>query len=307
MVYLDILLQELSVTRAADRIGITQPALSNGLKRLREILDDPLLVRTGAGMSATSFAKAIHPKVRVILNDAEQVFTSRQVFEPKTSDRVFRIMCSDYGEAVLLPAVIKRIRESAPGIIFDCLTPSDVSYKDMEQGKVDLAINRFNEMPSSFHQQTLWCDHFSCLVNPMNPIVKQFDLTSYLNAQHIWVSKTGLGVGFGVNPKKSGGLGWIDQALSRLGKKRKITIFTRHYQMPALLAMNNDLIATLPSKVAKMQVKRSELVIKEPPFQIPEFELKMAWSPMLHYDPSHIWLRQLIADVASDSNDDSDE
>jgi DNA-binding transcriptional LysR family regulator len=106
-----------------------------------------------------------------------------------------------------------------------------------------------------------------------------------------------MGVGFGVNPQNSGGLGWIDQALDRIGQKRKISVFTRHYQMPALLAQNNDLIATLPSKIAQLQAKNGDLLIQEPPFFIPEFELKMAWSPLLHNNPAHQWLRRLIAHV----------
>jgi DNA-binding transcriptional LysR family regulator len=164
----------------------------------------------------------------------------------------------------------------------------------MEQGKVDMAINRFNEIPQSFHQILVWKDSFSCLLHCDSPIVDHFNLKTYLDAQHIWVSKTGMGVGFGVNPEKSGGLGWIDQAIARLGKKRKISIFTRHYQMPALLAANADLIATLPSRVAKLQATNPRLVIKDPPFYVPEFELKMAWCPLLHHHPAHRWLRQLI-------------
>ncbi|MFX5705433.1 LysR family transcriptional regulator, partial [Acinetobacter baumannii] len=87
---------------------------------------------------------------------------------------------------------------------------------------------------------------------------------------------TGMGVGFGVNPDKQGGLGWIDQALERIGQRRKISVFTRHYQMPALLAQNVDLIATLPTRMARLQTQNPKLVIKDPPFYIPEFELKMA-------------------------------
>ncbi|MEY2337334.1 LysR substrate-binding domain-containing protein, partial [Acinetobacter baumannii] len=119
-----------------------------------------------------------------------------------------------------------------------------------------------------------------------------------LDAQHIWVSKTGMGVGFGVNPDKQGGLGWIDQALERIGQRRKISVFTRHYQMPALLAQNVDLIATLPTRMARLQAQNPKLVIKDPPFYIPEFELKMAWCPLLHHHPAHRWLRQLILIVA---------
>ncbi len=299
LIYLDCLLREKNVTRAANQLGITQPAMSNGLKRLRDLFADPLLIRTSHGMTATDKAVELQPLVRAIVSQVQAVLEPSQAFDAANSRRIFRIMCSDYAEATLLPPVIKRMRESAPGVILDCLTPSDVSYQDMEQGHVDMAINRFNEMPASFHQKTIWRDSFSCLINPDNPLVEHFNLESYLQAHHIWVSKTGMGVGFGVNPEKSGGLGWIDKALERLGHKRQISIFTRHYSMPALLATNNDLIATLPTKVARMQARSHGLVLKPPPFDIPEFELKMAWSPLLHHNTAHQWLRKLILDIAN--------
>lgn len=296
--YLDVLLREKNVTRAAEQLGITQPAMSNGLKRLRELFNDPILIRTSDGMTATERALELQPQVRQVLAQTEMMLVPDEAFRPEQSRRVYRIMTSDYAEATLVPHIVRRLREEAPGIVLDFLTPSDVSYGDMEQGRVDMAINRFNEMPQSFHQVTLWKDSFSCLLNRANPISGQFDLDSYLSAQHIWVSKTGFGAGFGMNPEKLGGLGWIDQALHNIGKNRKISIFTRHYQMPALLALNNDLVATLPTRVARMQAENSALVIKTPPFMIPEFELKMAWSPLLHHNVAHRWLRKLIQEVS---------
>lgn len=296
--YLDVLLREQNVTRAAEQLGITQPAMSNGLKRLRELFNDPLLIRTSDGMTATERALELQPLVRQVLAQTEQMLMPDEVFRPAQSRRVFRIMTSDYAEATLVPHIVRRLRAEAPHLVLDFLTPSDVSYTDMEQGRVDMAINRFNEIPQSFYQVTLWKDSFSCLLNRDNPIANNFNLESYLSAQHIWVSKTGFGVGFGMNPEKLGGLGWIDQALMRIGRSRKISIFTRHYQMPALLAMNNDLIATLPTRVARMQAQNSSLLIQEPPFPIPEFELKMAWSPLLHHNAAHRWLRKLIQEEA---------
>ena len=298
LVYLDVLLRELNVTRAAEQLGITQPAMSNGLKRLRLLFNDPLLIRSSEGMKPTERALELQPKVREILAETQYLLEPKQDFKPLTSKRVFRIMVSDYAEATLLPALIKHIRSEAPNIILDLLTPSDVSFQDMEQGRIDMAINRFNEIPQSFHQVTIWKDSFSCLVNQKNAIARNFNLKSYLNAQHIWVSKTGMGVGFGINPEKSSGLGWVDQALQRIGAKRHISIFTRHYQMPGLLAQNNDLVATLPTKIAKMQAENPKLLTMDPPFYIPEFELKMAWSPLLHSNAGHQWLRRLIVYTA---------
>ena len=222
----------------------------------------------------------------------------QQEFDARTSNRVFRIMVSDYAESTLVPELVKRLRTDAPDIILDVLTPSDVTFKDVEAGKVDMAINRFDEMPQSFHQTTLWQDDFVCLVNPDHPGIRNFDLPAYLVSKHIWVSKTGMGAGVGIDPEKVIRLGWVDNALAELGYKRKISVFTRHYQMPALLALNNDLVATLPRKVADMQAESASLVVKEPPFKIPPFELKMAWSPLVQHHPAHRWLRRTIVDVA---------
>ncbi len=298
LIYLDVLLREKNVTRAAEQLGVTQPAMSNILRRLRTLFNDPLLIRSSEGMTPTERALELQPHIHEVLADLSQILEPRTEFRPYTSTRVFRIMTSDYAEATLVPRLVKAMRSEAPNVVLDFLTPSDVSYRDMEQGKVDLAINRFNEIPQSFHQVLVWRDSFSCLLSADSPIVQQFNLKNYLESQHIWVSKTGMGVGFGVNPDKSGGLGWIDQALDRIGQKRKISIFTRHYQMPALLAANVDLVATLPTRVAQMQAQNDKIIIKEPPFYIPEFELKMAWCPLLHHHPAHRWLRQLILFVA---------
>ncbi len=294
LIYLDVLLREKNVTRAAEQLGVTQPAMSNILRRLRTLFNDPLLIRSSEGMTPTERALELQPRIREVLADLSQILEPRTEFRPYTSSRVFRIMTSDYAEATLVPRLAKAMRNEAPNVVLDFLTPSDVSYRDMEQGKVDLAINRFNEIPQSFHQVLVWRDSFSCLLAANNSSIDHFNLKSYLEAQHIWVSKTGMGVGFGVNPEKSGGMGWIDQALDRIGQKRKISIFTRHYQMPALLAANADLIATLPTRVARLQAQNPRIVIKDPPFYIPEFELKMAWCPLLHHHPAHRWLRQLI-------------
>ena len=297
--YLDVLLREKNVTRAAEQLGITQPAMSNILRRLRSLLNDPLLVRSSEGMTPTERAFELQPRVREVLSDITTLLEPRTEFRPYSTSRVFRIRTSDYAEATLVPRLVKALRSEAPNVILDFLTPSDVSYRDMEQGRVDLAINRFNEIPQSFHQVLVWRDTFSCLLSAESPYVNRFNLKNYLKAQHVWVSKTGMGVGFGVNPEKSGGLGSIDQALQRLGQKRQISVFTRHYQMPAMLAANKDLIATLPTRVARLQADNNpQIVVKEPPFFIPEFELTMAWSPLLQHHPAHRWLRQLILHVA---------
>ncbi len=298
LVYLDVLLRERNVTRAANQLGISQPAMSNGLKRLRDLFDDPLLVRTSEGMTPTERARELEPEIRRLLLELEKTVQPRSNFVPEESRRVFRFMASDYAECTLIPSLLARLRNLAPHVTLDIMTPSDVSYQDVEQGKVDMVINRFDSMPQSFHQKSLWLDQFSCLMSKKNPILARFDLEAYLESQHVWVSKTGMGVGVGVNPEDVQRLGWVDVALGELGKKRRITVFTRHYLAAALLAEQKDLIATLPSKLARQQINNNRLSIMPPPFEIPPFELKMAWSPLLHNDPEHRWMRRLITEVA---------
>ena len=297
LVYLDVLLREKNVTRAADQLGITQPAMSNGLRRLRDLFNDPLLIRTSEGMTPTERAAELQPLVREVLSKVEMVVQPGD-FDAAQSDRVFRIMASDYAESTLFPRLLEKIRQQAPFISLDILTPSDVSFLDVEKGKIDMAINRFDQLPRSFHQVTLWRDNFACLMSAGNPALDNFNLDAYLAARHIWVSKTGMGVGTGMSPRDVQKLGWVDEALADIGRQRHIRIFTRHYQVAALLAQQPDLIATLPMRAALLYTDDTRLAIRRPPFPIVPIELKMAWSPLLQHNPGHIWLRRLISEVA---------
>ncbi|NVK25833.1 MAG: LysR family transcriptional regulator [Gammaproteobacteria bacterium] len=299
LVYLDVLLREKNVTRAADQLSITQPAMSNGLKRLRELFSDPILVRTSEGMMPTARALQLQPVVRDVLSKLEATIQPETDFEPATSNRTFRIMASDYAETTLLAKVLGELRKQAPGVILDIVTPSDVSFHDVELGKVDMAINRFEELPMSFHQKVIWYDTFSCMVDSKHPCLPNFDLDSYLAHRHVWVSKTGFGVGVGVDPNEIQKLGWVDAELAKLGKKREISVFTRHYHMAMWLAIEQGLIATLPTKATELYAHSPNIEVLDPPFDIPPIALKMAWSPLLHHDAGHIWLRRLIVEVGS--------
>ena len=299
LVYLDVLLRERNVTKAANHLGLSQPALSNGLRRLRELFDDPLLVRTSEGMIPTERAEQLQPIIRDVLSKVDMAVQPQTAFDSANEEHLFRIMASDYAESTLFPDLLQRLRREAPGIILDILTPSDVSFLDVERGKVDMVINRFETMPQSFHQKGIWKDHFACLTSIDNPILQNFTLETYMDAQHVWVSKTGMGIGVGMDPHDVQHLGWVDESLCNIGKQRRITVFTRHYQAAMLLAEQNDLLVTLPSRAAKLQRDNPRVAILEPPFEIPPFELKMAWSPLVQHNPAHRWMRRFIIDVAN--------
>jgi len=298
LVYLDALLRERNVTQAANQLNLSQPAMSNGLRRLRDLFGDPLLVRTSDGMTPTERALELEPIVREVLKTIDQAVQPTAAFEPMEAQRVFRIMASDYAESTLLPTVLGQLRTLAPGLTLDIMTPSDVSFLDVERGKVDMVINRFDSMPQSFHQIHLWDDSFSCILSPENPVLEDFTLDNYLKANHIWVSKTGMGVGVGVDPDDVQRLGWVDAALDKLGKKRQIRVFTRHYQAAMTMAEQNDLIVTLPTRAALLKADNPRVVLREPPLDIPPLKLQMAWSPLLQHNPANRWQRKLIADSA---------
>ena len=302
LVYLDALLRERNVTQAANQLNLSQPAMSNGLRRLRELFNDPLLVRTSEGMTPTERALELEPLVREVLSKIDQAVQPRGDFDAASAQRVFRIMASDYAESTLFPSVLGKLRTLAPGLTLDIMTPSDVSFLDVERGKVDMVINRFDSMPQSFHQIHLWDDSFTCVLSPENPVLNDFTLENYLQANHVWVSKTGMGVGVGVDPSDVQRLGWVDAALNRLGKKRQIRVFTRHYQAAMTLAEQNDLIVTLPTRAAQLKLNNPRVVLREPPLEIPPLELKMAWSPLLQHNPANKWLRKLIVDTARELN-----
>ena len=300
LIYLDVLLREKNVTRAAGQLNITQPAMSNGLKRLRTLFNDPILVRTSDGMVPTERARALAPAIRKILLELEEALQGEEEFNEKNSHRVFRLMASDYAASTLLPKLLKRINQIAPNVTIDIMTPSDVTFHDVEAGKIDMAINRFDELPQSFHQKTIWRDSFSCLLSADNSVVSEFNLNTYLSAKHVWVSKTGFGVGVGMDPQDVQKLGWVDEALARLGKKRDIKVFTRNYHVAMQLAFEDELVATLPTRAALIHKNDSNYTILKPPFDIPDIELKMIWSPLLHHDASHIWFRQLVIEAANE-------
>jgi len=300
LVYLDVLLRERNVTRAAEELGISQPAMSNSLRRLRSLFDDPVLVRTSDGMTPTDRALELQPLVRNVLAAAELAVLPKTVFDPSESERIFRIMASDYTEATLLPKLLQRLSVEAPSVRLDIMTPSDVSFHDVERGKVDLVINRFDSLPQSFHQIHLWDDSFSCVLRADNPIIKNWNLESYLAAKHVWVSKTGMGVGVGMSTDDVQRLGWVDEALAKMDAQRVITLFTRHYQAALLLAEHNDLVVTIPTLAANSMRENPHAAVLKPPFEIPRMRLKMVWSPLLQHDPGHGWMRKLIKSVSEE-------
>lgn len=300
LVYFSVLLREGNVTKAAEHLGLSQPAMSNGLRRLRKVFNDPLLVRTSNGMMPTDKAKELQPLVQNVLSQIELFVQPTIEFDPSSSKRLFRVMASDYAETTLLPRVRTRMAAEAPETSLDILTPSDVTFQDIEVGNVDLVMNRFDQLPQSLHLSVLWRDNFSCVMRQDNALRDGFNFDKYLQGNHVWVNKTGMGVATGVNPDDIQKLGWVDVALDNLGKRRKIAVYTRHYISAIQLAQHQDLIATVATRSTQLVNHFDNLAVVPAPFKIPEIELHMVWSPLLHHNIAHKWFRNMIREVANE-------
>ena len=133
-----------------------------------------------------------------------------------------------------------------------------------------------------------------------SPLCENFDFDQYLNANHVWVNKTGMGVATGVNPDDIQKLGWVDIALDNLDKRRKIAVYTRHYISAIQLTQHQDLIATVATRSTHLVNHFDNLAIFPAPFEIPDIELHMVWSPLLHHNIAHKWFRNVIRDVANE-------
>jgi len=287
LVYFSVLLREGNVTKAAEHLGLSQPAMSNGLRRLRKVFNDPLLVRTSNGMMPTDKAKELQPLVQNVLSQIELFVQPTIEFDPTNSKRLFRVMASDYAETTLLPRVRMRMAEEAPDTALDILTPSDVTFQDIELGNVDLVMNRFDQLPQSLHLSVLWQDDFSCVMRQDNPLRENFDFEKYMKASHVWVNKTGMGVATGVNPDD-------------IQKRRKISVYTRHYISAIQLTQQQNLIATVATRSTHLVNHFDNLAILPAPFEIPRIELHMVWSPLLHHNIAHKWFRNVIREVAQE-------
>ena len=300
LVYFSVLLREGNVTKAAEHLGLSQPAMSNCLRRLRKVFNDPLLVRTSNGMMPTDKAQELQPLVQNVLSQIELFMQPTIDFAPANSKRLFRVMASDYAETTLLPKVRTRMAEEAPETSLDILTPSDVTFQDIEVGNVDLVMNRFDQVPQSLHLSVLWSDNFSCVMRADNPLREGFNFEKYLQANHVWVNKTGMGVATGVNPDDIQKLGWVDIALDNLGKRRSIGVYTRHYISAIQHTQQQDLVATVATRSTHLVDHFDNLAVVAAPFKIPDIELHMVWSPLLHHNIAHKWFRNLIRDVADE-------
>ncbi len=285
LVFLDALLDEKSVSRAAAKVCISQPAMSNALNKLRSLLDDPLLVRSAKGMTPTHKAMLIHAPLKSALNQLGQTFSQLETFDPANATRTFTISLTDYASSVLLPELISLVKAQAPNCCFRILDDT-IGLDQLQQTGVDIAINSFGPLPDSFYEKKLWQEQYSVISRHHHPAIgKSLSLENYLALEHILFIKSGVGPGT------------VDVALANTEHRRKIAVQTKHFHLAPKLVQGSDMIATIPSKLALHFKKHYQIDVYEPPLPLPDFYYSMVWSSVAQHDPAVKWLRQKILEV----------
>lgn len=281
---LDALLEERHVTRAARRLGLSQPAASRALGRLRQLLGDPLLVRGRAGLVLTPRAETLRTPLAKLLRELAGLVSEPPSFEPATARGTLRIVTEDYISTVLLPRVLQALWQEAPKLDLDVeARPADLRGQ-LEAGAVDLAIGVFAEPAAGFQRQALFGERFVCVVRRDHPQVRRkLTLARYAALPHALI-----GTGErGDSP--------VDRALAREGLKRRVALRLPHFLAAPLIVAGSDLVLTMPARLAEQMVALAPLRLLAPPVELARFRFSQLWHERRQNDAAHAWFRALVA------------
>lgn len=284
------LMEERNVTRTADRLGMTQPALSNALSRLRLMLKDPLFVRERYGIQPTAIALELAPVIAEALTKLDDVVLGQQDFDPAQAERVLTIAPNGYAEFVLAPAIVARLQTVAPGIKLR-LTPygNDLAETGVISGTTALVLGRIVEPPDNLVVQHLMDEGLACVVRADHPEVgdhltrQQFERLKHVNIVPPGRMRAGL-----------------FQALAQQQLKREVAISVTNFFAVAEMVAVTDYCATLPKLICRQLAHDFRLKILPEPVDLGTFPVQMAWHVRYRHDPAHRWLRSVISEVAAD-------
>lgn len=281
---LEAIYTERNLTRAAEMLHITQPAVSNALARLRRTLDDPLFTRTPAGMTPTPLTESIMPRVQQALNLLGTSLSEQRRFDPATESRTLRLSMNDMAETLLLPRLLEQLEQRAPGInVESYYVPRDQLVKELAANTLDFGLDIPLATATQLHQQRLVNDRYLCMLRSDHPLADQTSLTleQYLQLEHIHVSS------------RRSGPGLVDIALNKLGRRRSIKLRVQHYRVAPLVVLRTDLALTVPASLANQFPAR----LFELPFQIPQMDWHLLWHKNQHDDPANRWLRGQLMEL----------
>lgn len=279
-----------SVSVAAANLGVSQPAVSRALVRLRAQLGDRLFVPTARGMQATPLAERLAPLVAAALGALGETLTSGLHFDAATSQRQFTLAMTDIGEVHFLPQLVKAIRHDAPGVSLATLRQTAVDLRlEMEQGRVDLALGHLPDLATDFHQRLLFQQRYVCLFRKGHPLATAADpLQAYADAEHALVLSPGTGHGR------------ADEFIDKAGVLRRIRLRVPHFGALPDVLESSDLVATVPEVFARRSALRFELDHRPHPVDLPPIEIRAFWHAKVHQDPANRWLRAQVVGLFAD-------
>ncbi|MCP1507365.1 DNA-binding transcriptional LysR family regulator [Pseudomonas marginalis] len=281
----DAIYTEANLTRAGQIVGITQPAVSNALARLRETFNDPLFVRTAQGMVPTPMAQNIIGPVRNALSLLRVSVQESRIFNPQQAAKTYRISMTDLTEAVILPLLFQRLRRLAPTVVIESfLSKRRETTKELAAGRLDFAVDApLNTDPQVRHVK-LMEDRYVCAMRKGHPMAGKatFSLDDYLSLTHIHISS------------RRNGLGHVDLALGKMGIQRKIALRSQHYLMASQVLQQTDMVMTVPERFAR----RHELHwFNLPVNDVPAVETHLYWHESTDQDPANRWMREQMIEL----------
>jgi DNA-binding transcriptional LysR family regulator len=286
------LYDELSVSRAARLLGMSQPAVSMALRRMRETFDDPLFIRVPFGITPTPRAHALVRLARPLVQRLQESLLKGATFDPATSTRTFTLAMSDVGEMVFLPRVLEQLREHAPHCaIRSVAAPASQLAHDLEKGDIDLAVGYFPPLAQkNFRSRRVSTHRFVCLLRADHPMRRERLLAAdFLAAEHVVIRAEGRSQEV------------LERFLERRRVRRKVALVTPHFLGVPFILERSQLIATVPYAVAKHFTTMSpRLAIAMPPYEIASYDLKLHWHRRFDNEPRSRWLRDQLAQVFSD-------
>jgi DNA-binding transcriptional LysR family regulator len=287
LVILDRLRSERRVSKVAETLGLSQPAVSNALARLRRRLGDELFLRTPAGMVPTPYAEQLAEPVGRALALLHGALNERSRFEPAASRRSFTVGMTDIGEIYFLPTLLQRLREQAPHVAFSTVRNTTAHLKDeMEAGRVDLAIGLLPQLKAGFFQRRLFSQRYVCLFRKGHRLDrKKLSLADFTAAEHLVVVSAGTGHGK------------VDELLRRSGIERQVRLTVPHFVGVGHILQASDLVATVPERLAQQLVVPFGLVSVAHPAPLPEGAIHVFWHAKFHQAPANQWLRALVIDA----------
>lgn len=284
----DAVMTELNVTRASVRLNMTQPAVSNALKRLRHSLNDELFIKVPSGVSPTPKALEIWQPLHEALNQIRQTLEPIE-FSPATETATFTIALNDLGAALILPPLIGVLEAIAPNINLRTIPNTHINAAMLlEQAKIDIAIGVFPSPPPRLRSQTLLTSSWVCAMRHDHPLAsKKLTLSCYAQAKHLLVTLTGEATGV------------IDPLLQERGLSRRIGLTVNQFSVAVRILMNSDLIAVLPTRVVQLSGIADQFHLAPVPIEINPTLMKMMWHERSQQNTAQVWLRTQLAEVCS--------